>query len=165
MLRPAILTATALAAGFGIRALAAPLQESLPATQEAPQESAEELPPLWYAVLLRPGPKWKKDLPPSEQPGIDDHLDHLVQQFQTGHLVLGGPFLDDSGGLAVLRAASLAEAKKIATSDPAVEGGLLKVAGVHPWLVPLCSLVEPEDDEGGPDEGHGEDPDSDDGIR
>lgn len=126
-----------------------PPQDSPPDPPPTTAIDETELPPIWYAAILRPGPKWVEGLPPADQAGIDDHLDHLVRQFQGGSIVLAGPFLDDTGALAVLRAGSVEEAKKIADSDPSVKSGLLKVEHVHPWLVPLRALVEPRRDGAG----------------
>ncbi len=54
-------------------------------------------------------------------------------------IVIGGPFLDDSGGMMVSRAASLEAAQKLANDDPAVVGALLNV-NVKPWMVPMSTV-------------------------
>lgn len=52
-----------------------------------------------------------------------------------GHAMIeGGPFEDALGGLAVLRAKSIDEARTIAERDPGVQRGLMKVE-VHKWRV------------------------------
>ena len=61
---------------------------------------------------------------------------------EKGTLVMGGPFLDDSGGMMVMNA-SPADAKAAAEGDPAVKAGLLKVV-VRPWMVPMSSVELPE---------------------
>lgn len=58
---------------------------------------------------------------------------------ESGKLVIGGPFLDDSGGMMVLRADSMEEAEQIANADPAVQSGLLKVH-VKEWFVPMATV-------------------------
>lgn len=52
---------------------------------------------------------------------------------ETGHMQLGGPFLDDTGGMMVMRAASREEAEGFANADPCVKNGLLNVQ-VKPWM-------------------------------
>ena len=54
-------------------------------------------------------------------------------------IVMGGPFLDDSGGMMIARSQSLAEAQRLADADPAVKSGLLRVE-VHPWMVPMATV-------------------------
>lgn len=49
------------------------------------------------------------------------HLRHLDQQ---GELVLCGPFRDYKGGMVIIQAESLEEAKAIAESDPFVISGV-----------------------------------------
>jgi uncharacterized protein YciI len=54
-----------------------------------------------------------------------------------GRLVMGGPFLDNSGGMAIFDVATLEEARAIAEADPTVKSGLLTVT-VKPWLAALA---------------------------
>ncbi|MBI5949055.1 MAG: hypothetical protein HY875_13025 [Chloroflexi bacterium] len=63
----------------------------------------------------------------------------MKEQLEKGNLVLGGPFLDNSGGMMVLRAASLEAARTIASGDPAVRRRLLQVT-VKPWLLVMDAL-------------------------
>jgi uncharacterized protein len=51
------------------------------------------------------------------------HAAHLAELDSEGKLVLAGPIPERSGGLIVLRTASLAEAKAIADEDPMIRGG------------------------------------------
>lgn len=75
-----------------------------------------------------------------EQPGVRAHRDFMARLHRDGVLLLGGPFLDDSGGLAVVNLPH-AEAQALAATDPGVRSGLLQVT-VRPWLVPM-SRVSP----------------------
>lgn len=58
------------------------------------------------------------DMPPGEDP-------------RRGRLALGGPFLDDSGGMMV---AVPAVTRQELEEDPAVKSGLLRFT-LRPWLV------------------------------
>jgi hypothetical protein len=69
-----------------------------------------------------------------DQPGIKAHPRYLQDLLAQGRLVMGGPFLDSSnGGMSILDATSLEEARIIAQGDPTVKAGLLTVE-VRPWL-------------------------------
>jgi uncharacterized protein YciI len=88
-------------------------------------------------VFHRPGPKWNNDLGFREQDGIAEHVAYYRALHEAGKLELGGPYLDDSGGMMVVRegvnAAQLAE---IAEADPAVVCGLLTIE-VKEWFVAM----------------------------
>jgi uncharacterized protein YciI len=59
---------------------------------------------------------------------------------RNGKLVLAGPFLDDQGGLVLLKAANLAEAQQISKEDPAVRNGILRPT-VHPFIIAFDSAT------------------------
>jgi uncharacterized protein YciI len=105
--------------------------------------AAEDGPPqIVYAVRHLPGPKWVAGKPPQEQPGIRQHIGYMQSCDERKILVCGGPFLDGTGGLCVLRAASLEEAQTLANADPSVAAGLL-VPEVHPWMLAADSEIVP----------------------
>lgn len=96
-------------------------------------------PPLYYVMLHSPGPAWVKDVPFREQPGVDAHVQYMRNLLQQGLIVMGGPFLDDSGGMMIARSPDLEEARRVASQDPAVKNGLLRVQ-VRPWMVPMSTV-------------------------
>ena len=55
---------------------------------------------------------------------IRDHVQYLKELEDKGHLVLCGPFIDYKGGMVIINANSLDEAKEIAHSDPFVKSGV-----------------------------------------
>ena len=65
-----------------------------------------------------------------------EHVQYMAGFIQSKKLVIGGPFLDDSGGMMVMSAESREEAEKIAKADPSVQKGLLKV-DVKPWMAAM----------------------------
>lgn len=85
-----------------------------------------------FAVLHSPGPGWLPDKPFEEQPDADLHVGHMARYGYA--IVLGGPFLDNSGGMSIFRMNDLAAAEEMAMADPAVKSGLLKVT-VRPWMI------------------------------
>ncbi len=95
--------------------------------------------PVYYVMLHSPGPAWAKDIPFREQPGVETHVQYMAELLQQGLIVMGGPFLDDSGGMMISRSPTLEEAQQTANKDPAVQSGLLRVE-VHPWMVPMATV-------------------------
>ena len=95
-------------------------------------------PPTWYAVMHLPGPSWRPDVSPFEQPAINEHIEHYEAQRALGKLALGGPFMDEGqgGGLMVLYNMSYEEAVAIAEADPAVRAGTL-VHQLRSWFVAM----------------------------
>jgi uncharacterized protein YciI len=49
---------------------------------------------------------------------IKDHVSHLKSLDEQGKLVVCGPFTDVDGGIIIIRASSIEEARTIAESDP-----------------------------------------------
>jgi len=108
--------------------------------KEALGSQAEiEGPPVLHVLVHRPGPTWKPGVSFREQPGIEEHVRYMAGLLDQGLMVMGGPFLDDSGGMMVSRLPTLEEARRVAEADPAVRSGLLEVE-VKAWLVAMRSV-------------------------
>ena len=84
-----------------------------------------------FAIHYRCGPEWVHGKTVFEQP-LQDHLAYMHQLVEAGILKMGGPFLDDTGGLIVVIAETEQEAGELATADPAVRNGVM-TAQTHPW--------------------------------
>lgn len=85
-----------------------------------------------FAYLKR-GPN--RDLPKEEADQLQRaHLDNITRWAEEGKLVLAGPFMDntDIRGIYIFAVASVEEAEKIASSDPAIQAGSLTME-LHPW--------------------------------
>ncbi len=54
---------------------------------------------------------------------IKKHVERLKKLDENGQLVICGPFLDYNGGIVIIRAESIEEAKIIAESDPFIAEG------------------------------------------
>jgi len=91
---------------------------------------------IYYVFSHTPGPNWVEELPFNEQPGIEQHIKYMASLLERKILVMGGPFLDNSGGMAVIETGSIQEAEAIGRSDPGVRLGSLKLR-VRKWLVPM----------------------------
>jgi len=94
---------------------------------------ADEKPPTYFVLFHKPGPHWEEGKSFSDQPGIMEHVHYMAGFFARGELLMGGPFLDNSGGMMVFRTSTIEQAKTIAHEDPTVKAGLLSV-NVKPWL-------------------------------
>jgi uncharacterized protein YciI len=94
----------------------------------------------YFLCLLEKGEKWA----PVQfaDPAMQEHLAYIREQVEAGKFVVVGPVLDQGriGGMAIINAASVEEARKIADADKMVESGRL-VAEIHPvMLVDLSGL-------------------------
>ncbi|KOP82998.1 YciI family protein [Cytobacillus solani] len=58
------------------------------------------------------------------EPVIREHISFLRKLDEKNQLVLCGPFLDYKGGMVIIRATSMEEAKAIAEADPFITSGL-----------------------------------------
>lgn len=96
-------------------------------------------PAIYFVLFHTPGPRWQTGAGFREQPGIGRHVGYMREQMEAGRLAIGGPFLDDSGGMMVLRAGTAEEAAAIAHADPTVADGLLSVE-VKPWMAAMETL-------------------------
>jgi uncharacterized protein YciI len=94
---------------------------------------------VFCALKHSPGVNWKEGVPFQEQPGVEEHIKYMSEHLANGILLMGGPFLDNSGGMMVCRTSDIAKAKEIAEADPEIKSGLLKVE-VKRWMVPMSSV-------------------------
>lgn len=95
-------------------------------------------------VFLKKGPK--RDQDSAEASRIQEaHLRNIRRLAKDGKLILAGPFLDDGdiGGIYVFDVQTVAEARALAESDPAVKAGRLQME-FHPWYGPamLVKVIE-----------------------
>ncbi len=131
----------ALAVALLLLAAMAPAVRAAPVG--APPTAAPAAAPATYFVLVHtPGPAWKSGVGFRDQPGIADHVRYMDAFLARGVLIMAGPFLDNSGGMAIFHTASLEEAQRLANDDPTVKNGLLRVT-VRPWLAVMDSRPPP----------------------
>jgi uncharacterized protein YciI len=83
----------------------------------------------------------KPDSLPLRMATREAHFDYARR---TGQVRLGGPFLDDAGGMAgsliVLEADDLAAAEAWHASDPYAVAGLFEQVEIRPWRVTFGAL-------------------------
>ncbi len=97
----------------------APTQAPAPTAAPAPAKT-------WFVRLIPPRTTFIQDMTAAEGALMDQHFAYWKQQNAIGVLLFGGPVLDPNGpfGILVIRAATLDEARAIASADPSVRGGL-----------------------------------------
>lgn len=95
--------------------------------------------PIFCLLIHTPGENWKKGVPFQEQLGVEEHVKYMRQQLADGFLLMGGPFLDNTGGMMVCRTNDIEKARKVAEADPTVISGLLNVE-VKQWMIPMTSV-------------------------
>ena len=87
---------------------------------------------MHVAVIYSKGPNWRKEGPDGEH--ISRHIAYQRKNFEAKKLVMGGPFMDEAGGMAVFEVDSRDEAAEIVQNDPAVKAGFY-VTSLHPWRI------------------------------
>lgn len=97
----------------------------------------EDGPKIVFAVIHKPGPQWKPGVDFREQIGVRDHIAHYRTWYEEGKLSLGGPYLDNSGGMMVtIPGLSREEVDRFAAADPSVKSGLITFE-VRPWMIAM----------------------------
>ena len=96
-------------------------------------------PKIYFVLFHTPGVNWIDSLPFREQPGVMDHVQYMATFLEQKKLVMGGPFLDNSGGMMIYNCETIEEAQKIANDDPTVKSGLLNVE-VKQWMVAMQTI-------------------------
>ena len=86
----------------------------------------------YFLIIHRPGPAWVTGKGFYEQ-NLLAHGNYIHSLYKKGVAIEGGPFLDHSGGMAILAVDDLEQAKEIVNQDPAVIEGVF-TAQIHPWM-------------------------------
>lgn len=118
--------------------------------QSEKTEQERPKPVVYYMVLLDIGEKWKNSevsilQEPTLEKVIQEHSQYIHQMYESGALVLGGPFLDNlesfmehrfvSGGMCLYKTATLQEAEEKVKNDPIIQSGAMVVKDIKPFLI------------------------------
>jgi uncharacterized protein YciI len=95
-----------------------------------------------FVILYEPGPKWIKGREIFDQ-DLHDHGQYMSRLLEQGHLQLGGPFTDSSGGMAIVTAKDKDEAMGIMKNDPGITEGVFK-GTLRPWYVVFRKGEKPQ---------------------
>jgi uncharacterized protein len=106
----------------------------VPAGAQSPAQAAPAAaaPRQLFLFLYRPGPAWRAGVPMRQQ-DLRAHGAYHARLVREGRSVAGGGYVGEEGGMAIVRAASLAEARAMLAADPAIENGVF-VAELRQWL-------------------------------
>lgn len=94
-----------------------------------PQPSAQQI----YLFQYSRGPAWREGVPMRQQ-GLGPHAAYMQQLQNEGRLFAGGGYASDDGGMAIVTAANIEEARAMLAADPAITSGIF-VAELRHWQV------------------------------
>ena len=83
--------------------------------------------------MYSPGPNWSDDTA-KQQEIVKQHAAYQDGQFNGHSMLLGGPFIDRPGGLAVFQVKTKIQLDSILAADPAIIAGLYTVT-IYPWYL------------------------------
>jgi uncharacterized protein len=115
--------ALAMLVAFAAEVASAQAPQAAPAAQSARQ---------LFLFVYRPGPSWRPGVPMREQ-DLRAHGGYHAQLVREGRSVAGGGFVGMDGGMAIVRAADLAEAQAMLAADPAIVNGVF-AADIRHWV-------------------------------
>jgi uncharacterized protein YciI len=101
---------------------------AMPAAAQAPVASE---PRQLFVIHYSPGPAWRLGRPMREQ-DLRAHGAYYAGLLRDGRAFAGGGYVGEDGGLAIIRAANLAEAQALLAADPAITSGVF-VATLRQW--------------------------------
>jgi uncharacterized protein YciI len=95
-------------------------------------------------VFSRPGSQWNPHKPNREQAYWDDHARFMDALFDTGKILLGGPFVDGSGSMVILAAESVEVVRAIFQDDPWAKHDILIAGEIKEWTIFLDATGTPQ---------------------
>lgn len=111
-------------------------EESSPREKPRTKNIPRNVEPYFIALLFK-GERWNDTLGADVADLAPRQLAFIREQVEAGRYLLAGPITDDSSmvGISIIAARSAAEAWAIASADPGVLAGRLRVE-VHPAYLP-----------------------------
>ena len=112
-------------------------------TEEAPPKEKPRMRDIprnvepYYVAFLRKGERWNDTQGAEVADLVPRQLAFIREQVEAGRYLLAGPITDDGTlvGMSIIAAGNAAEALAIASADPGVQSGRLKVE-VHSAFLP-----------------------------
>ena len=87
--------------------------------------------PHVYVIEYKPGSAWRAGVPMNKQ-ALGPHAAYWKHLAAEGRAIAAGPYRDIDGGMAIVTAATVDDARAIVASDPAVSSNVF-VAQLHEW--------------------------------
>jgi uncharacterized protein YciI len=85
-----------------------------------------------FLFQYAPGPAWRPGVPMRQQ-GLGPHAAYMQRLQDEGRLFAGGGYVGADGGMAIVSAASVDEARALLAADPAITSGIF-IAELRQWL-------------------------------
>jgi uncharacterized protein YciI len=98
---------------------------------QTPPEPGAAAPRQLFLFLYRPGPAWRPGVPMPRQ-DLRAHGVYHARLVREGRGVAGGGYVGEEGGMAIVRAATLEEARAMLAADPAIQNGVF-AAEIRQW--------------------------------
>ncbi len=101
--------------------------------------TSEKLEGTIYVAIVEKGPNWIAGNQPSDYPQFQQHVRIMREGLATGVVLAAGPMRDGAGGMSLLRADSLHQAKAFVNSDPFIQSEIT-VAKIYAWQPAVTKL-------------------------
>ncbi|HEX2912045.1 MAG TPA: YciI family protein [Chloroflexia bacterium] len=88
-----------------------------------------------FVVFRKAGSAWVPNLAARQQPYWDEHAEFMDRLFETGQILLGGPFDDGSGALLIIRVENEQAAQTIFEDDPWTVKDIQDKGEVKAWQI------------------------------
>ncbi|HLI71953.1 MAG TPA: YciI family protein [Ktedonobacteraceae bacterium] len=86
-----------------------------------------------FVVLWAHGPAWVEGQTVRVQPYWDEHAAFMDRLFAEGMIVLGGPFVDDTGAMGIFEAESEQDLADLLARDPFVIHEVFTLSSLKQW--------------------------------
>ncbi len=91
--------------------------------------------PKTFAMFRNHGANWKEGTPVRQQPLWDEHAAFTDNLFDSGAILLAGPYADNTGTLLIVLAEDEAAALTMMDDDPWKIHDILDVVQVKEWTI------------------------------
>ena len=86
-----------------------------------------------FVILWAPGPAWVLGKTVREQPYWTEHAAFMDRLFENGTVIMGGPFTDGTGSLALVEAEEENEGRTLFADDPFVVHCIFALSSLKQW--------------------------------
>jgi uncharacterized protein YciI len=95
---------------------------------------------MYFAVAVSAGPAFPAGKKLTEVP-MKEHLEHIKYLMRRKLVMIGGPFVESNGGMAVVEADSEQQLRQRAAQSPLIADGVLAFDWIHPWQIVVRGKV------------------------
>lgn len=98
--------------------------------------------PKTFAMFRNHGKNWVEGTPVRQQPLWDEHAAFTDKLFDSGAIMLAGPYADNTGSLLIVYAEDEAAANEMMRDDPWTIHDIMDVSSVREWTIFLDSRTK-----------------------